>query len=124
MLPEYCQLAADMCQVPLIHSSPVVGRDAFRTGTGVHAAAIMKAEAKGDAWLADRLYSSVPASLVGRDLVIEVGPMSGQSNVKHWLRRHGYDEDDQNLVQRIFAASKKTDHTLTREELEDLCHGT
>ena len=124
VLPEYCRSAANMCHVPLIHSSPVVGRDAFRTGTGVHAAAIMKAEAKGDVWLADRIYSSVPASLVGREQVIEVGPMSGQSNVKHWLRRHGYDEDDQNLVQRIFAASKKTDHTLTREELEDLCHGT
>ena len=124
VLPEYCQLAADMCQVPLIHSSPVVGRDAFRTGTGVHAAAIMKAEAKGDVWLADRIYSSVPASLVGREQVIEVGPMSGQSNVKHWLRRHGYNEDDQNLVQRIFTASKKTDHTLTEEELEHLCRGT
>ena len=124
ILPEYCQLAADMCHVPLIHSSPVVGRDAFRTGTGVHAAAIMKAEAKGDVWLADRIYSSVPASLVGREQVIEVGPMSGQSNVKHWLRRHGYNEDDQNLVQRIFTASKKTDHTLTEEELEHLCRGT
>jgi len=124
VLPEYCQLAADMCQVPLIHSSPVVGRDAFRTGTGVHAAAIMKAEAKGDVWLADRIYSSVPASLVGREQVIEVGPMSGQSNIKHWLRRHGYNEDDENLVQRIFTASKKTDHTLTEEELEHLCRGT
>ena len=124
VLPEYCQLAADMCHVPLIHSSPVVGRDAFRTGTGVHAAAIMKAEAKGDVWLADRIYSSIPASLVGREQVIEVGPMSGQSNVKHWLRRHGYNEDDQNLVQRIFTASKKTDHTLTEEELEHLCRGT
>jgi 2-isopropylmalate synthase len=124
VLPEYCHLAADMCQVPLIHSSPVVGRDAFRTGTGVHAAAIMKAEAKGDVWLADRIYSSVPASLVGREQVIEVGPMSGQSNIKHWLRRHGYNEDDQNLVQRIFTASKKTDHTLTEEELERLCRGT
>ena len=124
ILPEYCQLAADMCHVPLIHSSPVVGRDAFRTGTGVHAAAIMKAEAKGDVWLADRIYSSVPASLVGREQVIEVGPMSGQSNVKHWLRRHGYNEDDQNLVQRIFTASKKTDHTLTEEELKHLCRGT
>ncbi|HIF55668.1 MAG: LeuA family protein [bacterium] len=124
VLPEYCQLAADMCQIPLIHSSPVVGRDAFRTGTGVHAAAIMKAEAKGDVWLADRIYSSVPASLVGREQVIEVGPMSGQSNIKHWLRRHGYNEDDENLVQRIFTASKKTDHTLTEEELEHLCRGT
>ena len=123
ILPEYCRLAANMCHVPLIHSSPVVGRDAFRTGTGVHAAAIMKAEAKGDTWLADRIYSSVPASLVGREQVIEVGPMSGQSNVRHWLRRHGY-EDEESLVERIFEASKKTDHTLTEEELEHLCRGT
>ena len=123
VLPEYCRLAANMCQVPLVHSSPVVGRDAFRTGTGVHAAAIMKAAAKGDVWLADRIYSSVPASLVGREQVIEVGPMSGQSNVKYWLRGHGYEEDDQNLVQKILAASKKMDHTLTEEELEGLCRG-
>ncbi|GIS79956.1 MAG: hypothetical protein CM1200mP14_15220 [Gammaproteobacteria bacterium] len=80
----------------------------------------MKAEAKGDAWLADRIYSSVPASLVGREQVIEIGPMSGQSNVRHWLQKHGYD-DDESLVERIFDASKKTDHTLTEEELEDLC---
>ena len=123
VLPEYCRLAANMCHVPLVHSSPVVGRDAFRTGTGVHAAAIMKAAAKGDVWLADRIYSSVPASLVGREQVIEVGPMSGQSNVKYWLREHGYEEDDQNLVQKILAASKKMDHTLTEEELEGLCRG-
>ena len=113
-----------MCDVPLIHSSPVVGQDAFRTGTGVHAAAIMKAEAKGDAWLADRIYSSVPASLVGREQVIEVGPMAGKSNIRHWLRRRGYDDEDQSLVEKIFASSKKTDHTLTKEELEDLCRGT
>ena len=124
ILPKYCRLVADMCDVPLIHSSPVVGQDAFRTGTGVHAAAIMKAEAKGDAWLADRIYSSVPASLVGREQVIEVGPMAGKSNIRHWLRRHGYDDEDQSLVEKIFASSKKTDHTLTKEELEDLCRGT
>ena len=123
VLPEYCRLAANMCHVPLVHSSPVVGRDAFRTGTGVHAAAIMKAAAKGDVWLADRIYSSVPASLVGREQVIEVGPMSGQSNVKYWLRGHGYEEDDQNLVQKILAVSKKMNHTLTEEELEGLCRG-
>ncbi len=123
VLPEYCRLAANMCHVPLVHSSPVVGRDAFRTGTGVHAAAIMKAAVKGDVWLADRIYSSVPASLVGREQVIEVGPMSGQSNVKYWLREHGYEEDDQNLVQKILAASKKMDHTLTEEELKGLCRG-
>lgn len=121
VLPEYCQLTADACRIPLVHSYPVVGHDAFRTGTGVHAAAIAKAEAKGDAWLADRIYSAIPASMVGRRQVIEVGPMSGISNVKYWLREHGYDPDDEALCSRIFAAAKKTDHTLSSEELEALC---
>ncbi len=120
VLPEYCELAAEACQVPLVHSYPVVGKDAFRTGTGVHAAAIIKAEAKGDAWLADRIYSAVPASIVGRRQTIEVGPMSGLSNVKYWLRERGYDDSDEELCARIFRAAKQTDHTLTEGELEAL----
>lgn len=121
VLPEYCQLAAEACHVPLVHSYPVVGHDAFRTGTGVHAAAIIKAEAKGDVWLADRIYSAVPASMVGRKQHIEVGPMSGLSNVKHWLREHGHDPNDDVLSRRIFEAAKRADHTLTNGELAALC---
>lgn len=121
MLPAYCELTAEACQVPLVHSYPVVGSDAFRTGTGVHAAAIVKAEALGDSWLADRIYSAVPASMVGRKQLIEIGPMSGLSNVKYWLRANGYDSDDEELCGRIFAAAKQTDHTLTEGELEALC---
>jgi 2-isopropylmalate synthase len=120
VLPEYCELTAEACQVPLVHSYPVVGHDAFRTGTGVHAAAIIKAEEKGDAWLADRIYSAIPASMVGRRQLIEIGPMSGLSNVKYWLREHGHDPADEELSGRIFRAAKKTDHTLTQGELEEL----
>ena len=120
-LPEYCELVAEACRIPLVHSYPVMGKDAFRTGTGVHAAAIVKAHAKGDDWLADRVYSSIPASMVGRRQVIEIGPMSGLSNVKFWLREHGYDPDDAALCDRIFRAAKQTDHTLTEGELEALC---
>lgn len=121
VLPEYCELAAEACQIPLVHSYPVIGADAFRTGTGVHAAAIVKAHQKGDDWLADRIYSAIPASMVGRKQVIEIGPMSGLSNVKFWLRAHGYDPDDEELCERIFRAAKKTDRTLTEGELEVLC---
>jgi 2-isopropylmalate synthase len=120
-LPAYCELAAKACQVPLVHSYPVVGTDAFRTGTGVHAAAIVKAEAKGDAWLADRIYSGIPAAMVGRTQRIEVGPMSGLSNVKYWLKKHGFDPDDEVLCNRIFSAAKQTDHTLTDGEVRAIC---
>jgi 2-isopropylmalate synthase len=120
VLPEYCELTARACQVPLVHNYPVVGHDAFRTATGVHAAAITKAEAKGDAWLADRIYSSIPASMVGRRQLIEIGPMSGISNVKYWLRERGHDPNDEVLCRRIFQAAKTTDHTLTEGEIEAL----
>ncbi len=123
LLPEYCELTARATGIPLPPGYPVVGRDAFRTGTGVHAAAIVKAEEKGDAWLADRIYSGVPASLVGREQEIEVGPMSGLSNVKAWLRAHGYDPDDEELCRTLFDAAKSTDHTLDHEEIEALLEG-
>lgn len=121
VLPAYCELTAEACQIPLVHSYPVIGADAFRTGTGVHAAAIVKAHAKGDDWLADRIYSSIPASMVGRTQLIEIGPMSGLSNVKYWLRAHGHDPEDEELCERIFRAAKQTDRTLTEGELEALC---
>ncbi|MEJ2539259.1 MAG: LeuA family protein [Gemmatimonadota bacterium] len=116
-LPDYCELMARAYEVPMVNAYPVVGRDAFRTGTGVHAAAIIKAEDKGDAWLADRIYSGVPASMVGRRQEIEVGPMAGLSNVKYWLRSRGLNHEDEALTARIFQAAKHTDRTLTETEI-------
>lgn len=119
-LPEYCELVARACEVPIGNDYPVFGRDAFRTGTGVHAAAIIKAEAKGDSWLADLVYSGVPAALFGRHQEIEIGPMSGLSNVKYWLRARGFDAEDEELCDRIFSVAKKSDRTLASVEIEAL----
>jgi 2-isopropylmalate synthase len=119
-LEEYCRLVSQATGVEIPPGYPVMGRDAFRTGTGVHAAAIIKAEAKGDAWLADRIYSGVPAGAVGRSQEIEIGPMSGLSNVRYWLRVRGYDDSDEELCRRIFEFCKTQDHTLTEAEIEAL----
>ncbi len=116
-LCDYCDLAAEACGVSMGHDYPVFGRDAFRTGTGVHAAAIIKAEAKGDTWLADLVYSGVPAAAFGRTQQIEIGPMSGLSNVKYWLRARGFDADDETLCDRIFSVAKASDRTLTHEDI-------
>ena len=121
-LPEYCQLVAECTDVPLPDNYPVVGRDAFRTATGVHAAAIIKARHKGDDWLADRIYSGIPASLVGRRQEIEVGPMSGRSNVVCWLRDRGIEPADE-LVDAIFAAAKQSLCTLEEAEIRQICAG-
>ena len=123
LLSEYCELVARECDVPLPPNYPVIGADAFRTATGVHAAAIIKAQAKGADWLADRVYSGVPASLVGRHQVIDVGPMSGISNVRYWLAKRGYDADDAELCERVFSRVKEVDHTLSEEELGRIVEG-
>ena len=119
-LPEYCEAAARAVGLPIPAGLPVVGRDAFRTATGVHAAAIVKADTKGDTWLADRIYSGIPASMVGRGQEIEVGPMSGLSNVKYWLSARGFDPGDEECCRRIIEAAKRSDHTLTEEEITAL----
>ena len=117
-LREYCELAAKTIGVPLPENYPVIGVDAFRTGTGVHAAAIIKARNKGDDWLADRVYSSVPAAVFGARQVIELSPVSGMSNVKCWLEEHGYDASDETLCDVLFSAAKHSDRVLA----EDECH--
>ncbi|PYO69288.1 MAG: 2-isopropylmalate synthase [Gemmatimonadetes bacterium] len=117
-LPEYCRLVADAVGVPIPVNYPVLGADAFRTGTGVHAAAIIKAKKKGHAWLADRVYSSVPAEEFGLEQKIEISPVSGLSNVKYWLETHGYDAEDEAACRVLFEAAKRTDRVLSDEE----CH--
>ncbi|HVH68779.1 MAG TPA: LeuA family protein [Gemmatimonadales bacterium] len=117
-LPEYCRLVADAVGVPIPVNYPVMGEDAFRTGTGVHAAAIIKAKKKGHAWLADRVYSSVPAQEFGLEQKIEISPVSGLSNVKYWLETHGYDPEDEAACRALFEAAKRTDRVLSDEE----CH--
>src|SRR5262245_39843663 len=121
-LQEYCQLVSDKTGVPLPDNYPVVGRDAFRTGTGVHASAIIKARARGEDWLADRVYSSVPASLIGSRQIIEIGPMSGESNVVYWLRERGIDPDPE-LVKAIFQKAKTSTATLAEMEILEICGG-
>jgi 2-isopropylmalate synthase len=118
-LIELCRLVSKACAVPIPYNYPLVGSDAFRTATGVHAAAIIKAEKKGHAFLADRIYSGVPAGLFGREQEIEVGHMSGESNVVYWLQKRKIDADPA-LVQAIFAAAKKTDHIFSEEEIRSI----
>ncbi len=112
-----CQVVSRATHFPIPINYPLVGEDAFKTGTGVHAAAIIKAKQKGDDWLADRVYSGVPAGMFGRRQQIEVGPMSGLSNVTYWLTEHGY-EPDKALCETILKMAKQGDHLLTREEIE------
>jgi 2-isopropylmalate synthase len=118
-LAEYGAFVSEACGVPIPSNYPVIGHDAFRTATGVHAAAVIKALRKHDAELADAVYSGVPASLVGRVQEIEIGPMSGRSNVVYWLERHGLEATD-DRVDRIFAKAKGADTVLTERDIVEL----
>ncbi len=118
-LPVYCQLTSAMTQVEIPRNYPVMGEDAFCTSTGVHAAAIAKAYAKGETWLADQVYSSVPASLVGRHQEISVGPMSGRSNAEFWLKDHGFDATPAR-IDAVMKAAKTTRQILSTEQIQHI----
>jgi 2-isopropylmalate synthase len=115
-LVEYCETVSRATGVAIPPNYPVVGRDAFRTATGVHAAAVIKAFRKNDLDLVDAVYSGVPASMVGRSQEIEIGPMSGKSNVIFWLEKRGLAATDA-IVDRIFATAKASASVLTEEEI-------
>jgi 2-isopropylmalate synthase len=118
-LGDYVRLTSRATKVPIPIGYPVFGRDAFETGTGVHAAAVIKAIQKGETWLADRVYSGVPAGEFGLKQVIRVGPMSGKSNVVWWLKEHGYEPTDER-VERLFLAAKESRALLEDDALHGL----
>ena len=122
-LPAYCEAVSKATDVPIPANYPVVGADAFRTATGVHAAAVVKAFRKGDRTLMDAVYAAVPASLVGRVQEIEIGPMSGKSNVVFWLESRGLPATDE-IVDRIYAAAKASNRMLTHEQIEKILEDT
>jgi 2-isopropylmalate synthase len=115
-LKDYCQAVSRATGVPIPANYPVVGEDAFRTATGVHAAAVIKAYKKNDMELANTVYSGVPSHVFGMEQVIDVGPMSGKSNVLFWLERRGIPASDE-IVDRIYQRAKKSDHTLSEAEI-------
>jgi 2-isopropylmalate synthase len=115
----WCKLASTATHVPIPPQYPLAGSDAFRTATGVHAAAIIKAEKKGDAWLADRIYSGVPAGMFGKEQEIEIGHYSGESNVIYWLTQRGF-EPKPDLVKDLLAAAKRGNRVLTSEEIRQV----
>jgi 2-isopropylmalate synthase len=115
-LKHYCQAVSRATGVPIPANYPVVGEDAFRTATGVHAAAIIKAYHKDDVVLANTVYSGVPSHVFGLQQIIDIGPMSGKSNVLWWLERHGIPVSD-GIVDRIYQRAKQSDHTLSEAEI-------
>jgi len=117
-LPDYVAAVSRAVDVPVPINQPIVGRDAFRTATGVHAAAVIKAQKKGAAWLADRVYSGVPASWVGREQEIEIGHMSGASNVLFYLQCRNL-PCTPDVVQAVLAVAKRSERLLTDEEIRE-----
>jgi 2-isopropylmalate synthase len=115
-LKQYCQAVSRATGVPIPANYPVVGDDAFRTATGVHAAAIIKAYRKDDVVLANAVYSGVPSHMFGLEQIIDIGPMSGKSNVLWWLERHAIPVTD-GIVDRIYQRAKQSDHTLSEAEI-------
>ena len=119
-LKDYCQAVSEASGVPIPKNYPVFGGDAFRTATGVHAAAVIKAFKKNDTELANAVYSGVPAQYFGLEQIIEIGPMSGKSNILFWLDRRGMKAEDE-VVERIYQRAKSSNRCLTEAEILECC---
>jgi 2-isopropylmalate synthase len=115
-LREYCQAVSKATGVTIPPNYPVVGEDAIRTATGVHASAVIKAYKKNDIELANAVYSGVPSHVFGMEQVIDVGPMSGKSNIVFWLEHRGLKSSD-DIVEKIYRHAKASDHTLSETEI-------
>src|SRR5258707_5473591 len=122
-LKDYCVAVARATGIPIPANYPVVGDDAFRTATGLHAAAVIKAFKKNDVELANTVYSGVPSHVFGLEQIIDVGPMSGKSNVLFWLERRGIPATD-DVVERIYSRAKSSDHTLSEAEIVECLQAT
>ena len=115
-LPAYADAVSEALNILIPANQPIVGRDAFRTATGVHAAAVVKARARGDDWLADAVYSGVPASWLGKSQEIEIGPMSGTANVLHFLQSRGMAHDPE-IIRTVLAHAKDSQRLLSEDEV-------
>jgi 2-isopropylmalate synthase len=120
-LKEYCEIASRACKVPIPAGYPVFGSDAFRTATGVHAAAVIKAFKKGEPELADSVYSGVPSHMFGLEQIIDIGPMSGRSNVVFWLEKRGIEATEERVTA-IYNRAKQSDRLLTAQEVLETIH--
>jgi 2-isopropylmalate synthase len=61
----------------------------------------------------------VPAGLFGREQEIEIGHMSGESNVVYWLTKRHIDPAPP-LVAKLLAVAKSCDHILTDDEIHQV----
>ncbi len=116
LLGDYMKKANEYIKVPLPRNYPVFGQDAFETGTGVHASAVIKAIRKGDMWLADRVYSGVPAGDFGMEQIIRIGHMSGKSNIVWWLEQNEIHVEDE-LVAHLFEVAKSQPRNMEDDEI-------
>jgi 2-isopropylmalate synthase len=121
-LARYASRAAELLGWTIPPNHPLLGENAFRTATGVHASAIVKAKRLGQAF-SDQVYSAVPAGAVGRKQEIRIGRMSGRANVVSWLEEHGIEESDA-VVRAVLERARSADHLLSDEEIfETVRHG-
>jgi 2-isopropylmalate synthase len=116
-LRDYCEHAASALGVSIPQNYPAMGRDVFKTSAGVHASAIMKAHEKGNTSVKDAIYSSVPASLLGRGQEVLIDASSGANNVKYWLTINGYRKDNADAIKKVLIMAKAGHGPLSDDQI-------
>lgn len=124
-LKDLCETVSSALQIPIPCNYPGFGQDAFRTATGVHAAALLKVLSHPDSQnLADSIYSSVPASMLGKEQEVYINHMSGKANVQYWFQRRGILPKPE-TVEAILRLAKSRNDLLQPGEIDEIAvqHG-
>jgi 2-isopropylmalate synthase len=116
-LRRYCEYASAVLGFEIPRNYPAMGQDVFTTSAGIHAAAILKAHEKADALVKDSVYSSIPASNLGREQEVLIDSASGVSNVKYWLGVRGRQCDDES-IEKVLRVAKANGRPLNDGEIE------
>lgn len=119
LLNDYISLISKANKIEIPETYPGFGKNAFRTQSGIHSAAIIKAKKKGLYDIANTIYSSVPAELIGRVQEIELGPMSGKSNVCYILDKYNIEKTDKN-ISFLLEKAKSSNHVFSSQEIESI----
>ena len=121
-LPLICALFAARMGWSIPPNQPLIGADVFSTGTGTHAAALLKARHLGREW-EDAIYSGVSAAALGREQSILIGPNSGRAAVRAVLDELSIEVND-DVVEQVLEHCKRAAKCLrTREEIEGIMRG-
>lgn len=113
---EGSNFVAEAFGVKIPNNHPLIGADVFSTESGIHAAGIDNARKKG-LNVSGIIYSAVSPEVVGRETIVNIGPLGGIHSVKWVLDRMGVPSSAE-LTSALLMQARIQNRALTPSEIK------